>query len=409
MAKSGMPKRRGNLVKPSILVLTTSYPSRETDPSGVFIAKLLAGIKNRGYAIKVVAPSDGTFYGHHEVGGIETIRFGYFRPRSLERLTRAGGGIPENIQQSLLARLQLVPMLAMFLLVALRQSRGSDLIYANWLGAGIVGSAVNLLTGKPLVVSFRGDDGYLARDRLLWRILTKWVARRATVVAPVSAELVKILVDLGVPDAKCRLPRFGVDTKMFYPATGHERSGHNVRVLFVGSLIPRKGLHDLVKAVAVPSLERVVLEVVGEGFDGDRLKSMCEELGLQSRTFWRGSVSPQQVAEIMRSADVLCLPSFMEGRPNVVNEAMASGIPVITTRIGGIPDMVREGETALLFEPGTVEQLRKHLETLVADADLRRKMGKAGHEFLTTSGVSWDATAEDFDVIFSGVITERVG
>jgi len=181
-------------VKPSILVLTTSYPSHETDPSGVFIAKLLAAIKTRGYSIKVVAPSDGSFYGRREVGGIETIRFEYFLPRSLERLTRAGGGIPENIKQSFLARLQLVPMLFMFLLVALRQSRGSDLVYANWLGAGIVGAAVNLLTRKPLVVSFRGDDGYLARDRLVWRILTKWVARRAAVVAPVSSELASILV-----------------------------------------------------------------------------------------------------------------------------------------------------------------------------------------------------------------------
>jgi hypothetical protein len=95
------------VLKPSILVLTTSYPSHETDPSGVFIAKLSAGIKRRGYSIKVVAPSDGTFYGHRDLGGIETIRFGYFLPRSLERLTRAGGGIPENMKQSFLARLQL--------------------------------------------------------------------------------------------------------------------------------------------------------------------------------------------------------------------------------------------------------------------------------------------------------------
>lgn len=392
-------------MKPSILVLTTSYPSHETDPSGVFIAKLLAAIKTRGYSIKVVAPSDGSFYGRREVGGIETIRFEYFLPRSLERLTRAGGGIPENIKQSFLARLQLVPMLFMFLLVALRQSRGSDLVYANWLGAGIVGAAVNLLTRKPLVVSFRGDDGYLARDRLVWRILTKWVARRAAVVAPVSSELASILVELGVPETKCRLPRFGVDTKMFYPASEQTRSGDEVRVLFVGSLIPRKGLHDLLTALRNPALERVVLDIVGEGFDTDRLKAMSEDLGLQDRTLWRGTVSPEEVAGFMRSSDILCLPSFMEGRPNVVNEAMASGIPVIATRIGGIPDMVREGETALLFEPGDVEQLRKCLVTLASDADLRKRIGKAGREFVTTSGVSWDSTAEDFDMIFSGIIS----
>ncbi len=165
--------------KAKVLALTTSYPSHEEDPSGVFIAKLLAAINRRGYSVKVVAPSDGTFYGNRNIGGIETVRFGYFWPRSLERLTRGAGGIPENMAHSLLARLQLLPMMIAFFLVSLVQSRGADIVYANWLGAGIVGALVNLFTRKPLVVSFRGDDGYLARDRFTWRILTKWVIARA--------------------------------------------------------------------------------------------------------------------------------------------------------------------------------------------------------------------------------------
>src|SRR5208337_2210139 len=179
-------------VKAKVLVLTTSYPSHEEDPSGVFIAKLLAAIRRRGYSVKVVAPSDGTFYGHRNIGGIETVRFGYFWPRSLERLTRGAGGIPENMNHSLLARLQLFPMMIGFFFVSVAQSRGADIVYANWLGAGIIGALVNLFTRKPLVVSFRGDDGYLARDRFIWRTLTKWVVGRASMVAPVSGELLAI-------------------------------------------------------------------------------------------------------------------------------------------------------------------------------------------------------------------------
>ncbi len=93
----------------------------------------------------------------------------------------------------------------------------------------------------------------------------------------------------------------------------------------------------------------------------------------------------------------------MEGRPNAVNEAMASGLPVIATRVGGIPDMVEEGRTALLFEAGNVHQLRQILLQLVSDADLRAKMGSAGREFLLRTGVSWDSTAEEFDSIFSKI------
>ncbi|MCA1962014.1 MAG: glycosyltransferase [Desulfomonile sp.] len=395
--------------KAKILVLTTSYPSHEHDPSSVFIARLLAAIKRRGYDLAVIAPSDGTTYGAREIDGIETFRFGYFLPRSLERLTRTGGGIPENLAQSWLARIQLVPMMLIFLVHALRGARRADLIYANWLGAGIIGAVASLLTGKPLVVSFRGDDGYLARDRFVWRVFTKWVERRASVIAPVSGELVRILVELGVPETKCRLPRFGVDTETFHPPAEKKLRREHPTVLFVGSLIPRKGLHDLLEALACPDLARTTLVVVGDGYDRSRLVEMADRLGLSVRIEWKGTLAPGEVACEMRSADILCLPSSMEGRPNVVNEAMASGLPVIATRIGGIPDMVEEGKTALLHEPGDVQGLRQCLVALVHDPEARAQMGRAGHEFLKSSGISWDVTAEDFDAMFGSILVRKEG
>jgi glycosyltransferase involved in cell wall biosynthesis len=394
-------------VKSKILVLTTSYPSDDNDPSGVFIAKLLGAIQRRGYSIKVVAPSNGVFHGTRRMGEVETVRFGYFWPRSLEKLTAGGGGIPENMANSLLAKLQVFPMMLAFVFVTLRELRGRDVIYANWLGAGIVGAVANFLTGKPLVVSFRGDDGYLARDRMPWRILTRWVTKRARLIAPVSAELLSIIRDLGVPDTKCHLPRFGVDTDMFHPATCPVPEAGEIRLLFVGSLIDRKGLHDLLEALADPALNSVRLIVVGEGPNAGKLAEMADSLGLSRRIDWKGIVAPVEVARIMRSCHMLCLPSYMEGRPNVVNEAMASALTVIVTRIGGVPDMVEEGRTALLFEPGDIEGLRQCLKTLVQDPGLRRDMGRAGHEFLIRSGVSWDATAEEFDALFCRVSGSR--
>jgi glycosyltransferase involved in cell wall biosynthesis len=392
-----------------VLVLTTSYPSDERDPSGIFIAKLLAAIRRRGYAITVVAPSNGVFHGRRVLDGIETVRFGYFWPRSLEKLTKGGGGIPENMAESLLARIQVVPMMLAFVLVTLREMRHADMVYANWLGAGIVGAVANLFTGKPLVVSFRGDDGYLARDRRVWRVLTRWVTDRASMIAPVSGELMHIIRQLGVPETKCHLPRFGVDTDMFHPAPAvAQAEGEEIRLLFVGSLIKRKGLHDLLEALSDQALSQVRLTVVGEGPHAVTLAETADRLGLKGRIAWKGTLPPAEVARLMRSADMLCLPSYMEGRPNVVNEAMASGLPVIVTRIGGVPDMVREGETALLFEPGDVEGLRECLRRLTASRDLREKMGKAGYDFLMRAGVSWDATAEEFDAIFCRVSGESV-
>jgi glycosyltransferase involved in cell wall biosynthesis len=386
--------------RPKLLVLTTTYPSSGDDPSGIFIEKLLRAIKLRGYEIKVLAPSNGVFHGRRILNGIETVRFGYFWPKSLEKLTSRAGGIPENMANSWLARIQIFPMMFMFFLKTLVEVRGYDIIYANWLGAGLIGAAVGLIVRKPLVVSFRGDDGYLARERFFWRILTKWVLKRASRIAPVSRELRDIMIDLGATEQKCALPRFGVDTELFYPAKKTQAHRPTTDIIFVGSLIVRKGLHDLMAALAAPQFDKVTLTVIGDGVYADELLKIANSLNINDKIKWMGSVPQDQTAQLMREADLLCLPSYMEGRPNVVNEAMASGIPVITTRIGGIPDMLVEGETAFLTTPGDVDELRKYLTILVNDPDFRKKMGKAGRDFLIRAGVSWANTAEDFDQIF---------
>jgi glycosyltransferase involved in cell wall biosynthesis len=296
-------------------------------------------------------------------------------------------------------------MMLVFAGVALRYARDSDVVYANWLGAGVVGALINAFTGKPLIVSFRGDDGYLARDRLLWRVFTKWVIRRSSVVAPVSAELKEIMRALGTPEHKLDLPRFGVDTDMFRPAETARKDEQTVRLLYVGALVPKKGLQTLLEALTDPAFRSVQLLVVGAGYYAAELKTMCNDAGLGERTRWTGSLPPAEVAETMRSSDLLCLPSFTEGSPNVIKEAMASGLPVLATRVGGIPELVDHGKTGLLFEPGDVADLGECLKVLVRDPCLRASMGAAGLESLREAGLNWDATAEDFDRIFSRALS----
>jgi glycosyltransferase involved in cell wall biosynthesis len=387
-----------------ILVLTTSFPSDDHDPSGVFIASLLNAIRKRGHAVKVIAPSNGIVYGERVVNGIPTIRFPYFAPRSLERLTKGLGGIPENISQSWLARVQVLPMMSAFLWSTLSEIRNFDLIYANWLGAGIIGALAKFFSGRPLVVSFRGDDGYLARDRSLWRVVAKWVIRNSDALAPVSRQLNEIIIGLGTPSEKCFLPRFGVDVDMFHPKAGPDQSKGDIQIIYVGAILPKKGVRDLVEALAAKEFNNVRLKLVGDGFYRQELLTIAERMGLKDRVEWTGLQPQGEVAKAMRSADIFCLPSYTEGRPNVVNEAMASGLPVIATRIGGIPDMVEEDQTALLYEPGDVEALRDCLRMLATDSLLRESMGAKGRDVLMRSDLSWDTTAEDFEEIFDGVL-----
>ncbi len=396
------------LVPIRVMLLTTSYPSCEQDPSGVFVDRLAVELTRIGYAVEVLAPSDGMVFGNRMVNGIETFRFAYFWPRRAIALTRGMGGIPENLTRSRLARMQLLPMMTLFLIHSLLRIREFDLIYANWLGAGIIGAVTNLLTGKPMVVSFRGDDGYLARDKGIWRTLTRWVSRRAHVVAPVSEGIREILVRIGVSCDKVVVPRLGVDLELFHPDEDRSNRSDQVCVAFVGSLIRKKGPQDLIQALEDPGLNSIHLVIVGDGILREELMQQCLRAGLTGRVKWQGLRSQKEVAAILRSCDIFCLPSYTEGKPNVIKEAMASGLPVIATRVGGIGELLADGVTGRLFSPGDVHELRECLKALAVDRDLRRKMGRAGLEKIRQEGAGWDASAKDFDEIFRGALQQSV-
>ena len=125
---------------------------------------------------------------------------------------------------------------------------------------------------------------------------------------------------------------------------------------------------------------------------GEKLKDRSVE--------WKGIISPIKVGEVLRESDILVLPSYTEGSPNVIKEAMATAMPVIGSRVGGVPELVDHGRTGFLYEPGDIEELRKCLGKLVVNEDIRRQMGANARQKLNEAGLDWDSTAEDFEKIF---------
>ena len=116
--------------------------------------------------------------------------------------------------------------------------------------------------------------------------------------------------------------------------------------------------------------------IVGEGPDRPRLEEEIEALGLSGRVRLAGE--RRDVPELLAAADVFVLPSASEGLPVSVLEAMAAGLPVIASRVGGVPEQVSDGETGLLVEPGDPSDLTAALDRLIADPSLRRRLGAAG-------------------------------
>jgi glycosyltransferase involved in cell wall biosynthesis len=185
----------------------------------------------------------------------------------------------------------------------------------------------------------------------------------------------------------------GVDTSLFKPAT-HTTQG--TRLLTVGRMASVKGIPILLDAIKslLPKHPNLTLTVVGDGPERKDFEQHANNLGIQSNVHFLGYQSQSQVRDHLNNTDVFVLPSFAEGVPVVLMEAMAAGVPVVTTRIAGIAELVDDGQSGTLVPPGNTDALVDAIDDLLNKPDKRTAFGQEGHqkvadEFNITKESAW--------------------
>ncbi len=181
---------------------------------------------------------------------------------------------------------------------------------------------------------------------------------------------------------KIRIIHCGVRPELYGKAPETVSDPAQTRLVFVGRLTAIKGLRVLIEAFgkARETAEGLTLTIIGDGEDRAHLERMASPYGDAVR--FLGFRSQDEVADQLNDADVLVLPSFAEGVPVVLMEAMASGKPVIATRVAGVPELVEDGESGLLVPPGDPEALAHAIVGLAGHPARRAKMGRAGREMV---------------------------
>lgn len=177
--------------------------------------------------------------------------------------------------------------------------------------------------------------------------------------------------DYGVPAEKIRVIPPGVDVDLFFPG-GTKRTGA-VRLLFVGGDLKRKGGLDLVEA-----LQQFRGEVELDVVTGSELSAEAVLPGVTVRVHRRLQPQSPELIRLFRAADIFVLPTRGDCLPQVIAEAMACGLPVVSTAVGAIPELVRNGENGLIVQPGSPRELAAALRALVNDPQKREAMGRAG-------------------------------
>lgn len=257
---------------------------------------------------------------------------------------------------------------AHLLLPYVRRSR-PDLILNYWLyPGGYAAVRVGRALGVPVIVGAIGSDLRTRNDPVTIHLVRQTMLA-ADAVITVSEELRQRAIAQGIPAEKVTAILNGCDASVFYPgdrALARAKVGcdpESELILYVGNLLVSKGLGELMDAFIelAKSRPRLRLAIVGQGPYGETLTRRAVAAGVEDRVTMPGRGDAAAVAGWMRAADVFCLPSYSEGCPNVVVEALACGRPVVATGVGGIPELIND-TCGMLIPPRDAGALARALD-----------------------------------------------
>ena len=386
-----------------LLVLTSSYPTAQNPGGGIFIRHLLEHLPQQ-VRITVVTPDTAAPQDSHVSSDGVTVKWVRYAPRPLQRLSNSPGGMPAALKASpWLAALLPIWAMAMFVVTA-RLAARHDVIHAHWSVCGLIGGIVGGLSGTPATTTLHGTDVDWAERFVLFRwILRLCLAVNGRVVAVSSAMAERLQMQWPQRHTKIQTVYNGIAPEFFAAAT--RRSGvrkDSIVFAVVGSLVESKHVDQTIHAFhrIVKEGHPVRLVIAGDGPLDAALKHQAHRLNLNRHIKFFGAITPEQVAQLMARVDVLVLSSAHEGRPTVVMEAMAAGAAVVASDIDGVRELINHRQTGLLFPPGDIRGLCRHLNALVQQPKTIHLLAQRAQRWIDEQGLTWRNTARRYLEIY---------
>ena len=333
----------------SLLTLTTLFPNARQPRRGIFVANRLARLCDSGrVACQVVAAVPSFPGAYRETAGVPESEQIHGLPVRHPRYLHVPG-VGMRIQPDSLARALLEDLRAHG-----DDARRFDVVDAHYFYPdGVAAARVAAQLGLPLVISARGSDINLIAETPFARRRILEAANAADALIAVSQALARKMISLGMPAERVHVLRNGVDPDVFFPVPRSEaRNRLGLRedarcVLGVGNLVHEKGFDVLVRALATLRDARLLL--VGDGPLRESLETLARQVA-PGRVEFHGNMPQANLRFAYSAADALALPSLREGWPNVVLEALACGLPVVASNVGGIPEILGDDAPAALVD-----------------------------------------------------------
>jgi glycosyltransferase involved in cell wall biosynthesis len=392
----------------TVVMVTSSYPRFPGDSVGTFLEPIAKAVAARGHQVHVVAPWHPLVQrGEREDG----VRFHFYRYAPVRSLYVFGYAAAMRDDVALRAAAWIAAPLALAAgwRAARRVASGerATVMHAHWVIPGGVTAAM-AAPRLPLVVSLHGSDVYVAETVAPARFAARRTFRRAGFVTACSDDLARRGIALGADPGRLETVPYGVDVDRFHsdPSARAELralldAAAGAPIVFAaGRLVKKKGFEYLIDAMReVPSAR---LGLAGDGSLRDELRARAAAAGVAARVRFLGNLLQDRVAAYLAAADIVVAPSVrddagnVDGLPNVVLEALASGTPLVTTGAGGIGAVARPGRTAYVVPERDPSAIAAAIRSALADPSAARGLGAAARA-LVREEFGWDRVARRFE------------
>jgi glycosyltransferase involved in cell wall biosynthesis len=407
-------KPKGKKTGFSVLVMTSSFPWESEDERGNFIRRQVMEMGKAGYHMVVLTPHIPGSSFHQYLNTIEIYRYPYFYPYSMQRLC-GSGGLFFGFTGSFLAKIQMIPFLIMMVIYSgfIVRKHKISLIHTHWIiPQGIAGAVWKRIFRIPHITTAHVLDVTIAEKFPILVHIIRLVLSNVDAITVNSSYTKQEVQQISPTSAPIRIIPMGLDTsRIIVPRDIPSRSPDGHAILFVGRIIEWKGIDTLMKAVSLikSNYPDLTLTIIGEGPKKDDYLKMIDERNLSSYVHMPGAVSDDDLNQAYASANLFILPSraqnqmVMEGLGVVLLEAIYHGVPVIGSRIGGIPDIIEDRVTGFLAEPGDEASLAQAIRYVFENPEEAHECSIRAQEKVS-SMFNWDHLRMQFDQVYQDAL-----
>ena len=279
-----------------------------------------------------------------------------------------------------------------------------DVFHAQSLLCGIPAVVAKKSLKIPYVVWGQGSDIYLP-DRFT-QMTSKSILQNADAVLALTEDMKQKMRE--ICDRDISVVPNGIDLKRFEISSGEKKEGSAKTIIFVGRLHPVKGVQYLIEAMAIvhQQMPDVKLVIVGDGVERARLEELAEKLNLNGCIQFAGQVPQESIPRLMHQADVFALSSLSESFGIVNLEAMAAGLPIVATNVGGIPDIVEEGVNGFLINAKNPEEIAERVLILLQNDEMREEISANNRE--KAELYTWDKVTTKVEKEYQKAIARNI-